>query len=113
MSVNRAELEWLSRILGLEGQQVERVSLDEKAHELHLWLKSPPGPYICPLCGKSVRSLHDRRERAVRDKPWADNSVWVHVPVLRIRCCQGATPIELPLAVGIKKNSGKRPECAS
>ena len=107
MAINRAELEWLTRILGLQGQRVERAELDEQTHELHLWLEPPPAPYVCPLCGKPLGSLHDRRERALRDKPWADNTVWVHLPILRIRCCQGATPIELPLPVGIKKNSAR------
>lgn len=107
MVLSRTELELLTRILGLEGQRVERVELEDKAHELHIWLEPPPAPYVCPHCGKPAASLHDRRERAVRDKPWADNTVWVHLPILRIRCCQGPTPIELPLPVGIKKNSAK------
>jgi transposase len=112
MMLSQSEKQWFTKILGLDGQQVEDVRLDEDQKELHLHLVMPPGPYECPLCGRRHTSLHDRRRRAVRDKPWADHTVFVHVPVLRIRCCQGKTPIELPLAEGVKKNTATRSDSA-
>lgn len=98
-----SEKRWFTEILGLKGQQVREVRLDEG--QLHLYLADPQGPFECPRCGRLHPSAHDRRERTLRDKPWADHEVLVHVPIVRIRCCQGATPIELPLPIGVKKNT--------
>ena len=108
MSLTEREKQWFSDILGFGDQQVDEVRLDKKAQELHLTLAAPPPPYVCPLCGREHPSLHDRRLKRVRDKPWADHTVFVHVPILRIRCCRGATPIELTSPEGIKKNSATR-----
>ena len=108
MSLSESEKQWFSDILGFADQQVDDVRLDKEAQELHLTLTVPEPPYVCPVCGYEHRSLHDRRLKRVRDKPWADHTVFVHVPILRIRCCRGATPIELPAPDCIKKNSATR-----
>ena len=108
MALSKRERAWFTKILGYADQEVEDVNLDEAACELHLFLAAPRGPYACPCCGRKHDGLHDRREKVVRDKPWADHVVFVHVPVLRLRCCQGLTPIELPLPAWAKKNSATR-----
>src|ERR1700694_3959751 len=97
MSLTEREKQWFTQILGFEGQVVEDVRLDAPSRQLHLFLAAAPGPYLCPLCAKEHHSLHDLRDKVVRDKPWADQEVLVHLPVLRIRCCRGRTPLELAL----------------
>jgi transposase len=105
MALSKRERAWFTKILGYSDQQVEEVRLDEAASEMHLFLAAPPGPYACPRCGRKHEGVHDRREKVMRDKPWADHTVFVHLSVLRVRCCQGLTPIELPLPEWAKKNS--------
>lgn len=111
MELSEREKQWFTEILGLTGQEVQAVRLDKEAKELHLTLAAPGPPYVCPHCEREHASLHDRREKIARDKPWADHEVFLHVPVLRIRCCRGTTPIELPLE-GVKKNSATRSDSA-
>jgi transposase len=107
MELSERERQWFTQILGLAGQQVQSARLEPQTKELHLTLAAPEPPYACPHCGREHHSLHDRREKTARDKAWADHTVMLHVPVLRIRCCRGATPIELSPGGGIKKNSAR------
>lgn len=99
------ELQLLTRILGLESQQVVDASVDENEKRLDLFMAPPQAPFVCPHCGREHANAHDRRERAVRDKPWADMETFLHFTLVRIRCCQGQAPIELPPAPFVKKNS--------
>jgi transposase len=106
MALSASEKRWFTQILGLPGQAVEDGYLDEEKGEFHLTLAGPMAPFVCPHCGKQHAKAHDRREKVLRDKPWADHEVFVHLPVVRIRCCKGLMPIELPLPSFVKKNSG-------
>jgi len=110
MELTERELQLLTTILGLDGQDVVGFEVREATHELHLTLGDPEPPWECPHCGRVATSLHDRSERVVRDKPWADHDVFLHVPVFRIRCCRGRTPIQLPLKPNVKKNTTVKPD---
>lgn len=44
------------------------------------------GARICSGCGGSVRAIHDRTARRIRDLPVFDDPVELHVPRLRLAC---------------------------
>lgn len=103
--MDAGELKLLTRILGLDGQKVADAKVDEQKGRIDLFLAEPQAPYVCPLCESRHPSAHDKRTRAVRDKPWADMDVYLHFTLVRIRCCKGQTPIEIAPAGFIKKNT--------
>jgi transposase len=103
--ITQRELQLLTTILGLEGEQVADAVVAPEVGRLDLMLVEPEAPYICPHCSREHAAAHDRRQRAIRDKPWADLEVYIHVTQVRIRCCRGRTPIEIESSAWVKKNA--------
>ena len=60
--LSESEKQWFTRILGLDGRQVEDVVLDEGRQEIHLHLAVPQRPYGCP----AVRQVARRAARPAR-----------------------------------------------
>lgn len=104
MSLTAHEKSLFSKILGIEGYTVDDIQLDEGKKQLDIFLAPPEPPIICPVCGKEHQGFHDKRERVVRDKDWADNKVYLHFFIVRIRCCKASTPIEVEPVEFVKKN---------
>lgn len=88
--------EILGRILRLAGYGVWRWELDEEASILQLWIRQAGRnpSYTCSGCGIECRSVHDARERAVRDLPWGTWTVSLVLDVHRVKCRRCGVKVE-------------------
>jgi transposase len=80
--------EIVGRILALPGYGVWQWELDEEGSQLRLWVRQNgrDPSYTCCGCGIECRSVHDARERRIRDLPWGTWTVWLFVDVHRVKC---------------------------
>lgn len=105
--MTKAELKLLTAILGLKDERVADAIVAPDENRLDLTLAAPEGPHMCPHCGREHTTVHDRRDRSVRDKPWADMEVYIHFTLVRVRCCKGQAPIEIEPSSWVKKNAAR------
>ena len=77
-----------TKILKWPGYRVWQWAIDEKRHELKLWVRRKSGnrKYQCSGCGRKLAQFCDFTERQVRDLPWGPYQTIVVIEVHRVRC---------------------------
>lgn len=80
--------EILERVLRLPGYGVCRREFVEETSTVRIWIRAAgrDPAYTCGGCGIGVRTVHDFKERTVRDLPWGTWKVFLVVEVHRVRC---------------------------
>jgi transposase len=80
--------EIVSRILRLPGYGGYRTAFDEETLTATVWIRQTAREplFACSGCGVCVGTVHDFRERWVRDLPWGAWKVRLVVEVHRVRC---------------------------
>ena len=74
-------------LLGFEGVKITKVIRSEK--EIRVYIETEAALQICPLCGASVRRIHDYRDQVVKDLPIHLKPVNIILKKRRYRCTCG------------------------
>jgi len=85
-----------TRILQWPGYRVYQHKIDEKNKILELWVRRKRGnrKLECSCCGRKFEEAYDSNERAVRDLPWSEFKITVHIEVYRVPCPDCGVRIE-------------------
>ena len=85
-----------TKILKWPGYRVWQWAIDEKRHELKLWVRRKSGnrKYPCSGCGRKLAQFCDFTEREVRDLPWGQYQTIVVIEVHRVRCPNCGVKVE-------------------
>ena len=85
-----------TRILQWPGYRVYQHKIDEKNKILELWVRRKRGnrKLECSGCGRKFEEAYDSNERAVRDLPWSEFKITVHIEVYRVPCPDCGVRIE-------------------
>ena len=76
----------LTTLLGLPELSVTRLEYDANRDLLLVLCHPQYDVAVCPTCDTVAVQIHDRKERWVRDLPWAGNHCALVIPVRRFRC---------------------------
>ena len=85
-----------TRILDWPGYCVYRQAIHEENKTLELWVRRKRGnrKLECSGCGRKFTEAYDSNERAVRDLPWSEFRVTVHIEVYRVNCPECGLKVE-------------------
>ena len=73
-----------------------RQRIDEKSKILELWVRRKRGnrKFECSRFGRKFAEAYDSNERAVRDLPWSEFRITVHIEVNRAKCPDCGVKVE-------------------
>ena len=74
-------------LLGFEGVRITKVIRSEK--EIKVYAETKASRQTCPLCGASVRRIHDYRDQVIKDLPIHLKPVNIILKKRRYRCTCG------------------------
>jgi transposase len=80
----------LTRLLDLPDLCVTRLEYDDFQHQLHVFCQHTTQVAWCPTCQQSSTAVHQYRQRALRDLPWAGKICLLELVTRRFWCeaCQ-------------------------
>jgi transposase len=80
----------LTRLLDLPGLRVTRLEYNDLQHQLHVFCQHTTQLAWCPTCQHPSTAVHQYRQRALRDLPWAGKLCLLELVTRRFWCetCQ-------------------------
>ena len=80
----------LTRLLDIPGLRVTRLEYNHIQHRLHVFCEHTTQLPWCPTCQQQSTALHQYRQRALRDLPWAHKICLLELSTHRFWCeeCQ-------------------------
>ena len=82
---------YIEKILGMQDVAVKKIEEEEK--KITIYIEMRRKEYVCPLCGRKTRRVHDYRWQRVKELPAFGNDVELRIHKRRYACDWGLRKI--------------------
>ena len=72
------------KLIGLQDLSITKIENNEK--EIHIYGQLRRKKHKCPCCGAQTDKIHDYREQVIKDIPFHNKNVFIHLQKRRYRC---------------------------